>query len=33
VVFDGLYWHTAEQPKNDIRCIININLNETWQYK
>ena len=29
VVFDGLYWHTAEQPKNDIRCIININLNET----
>ena len=29
VVFNGLYWHTAEQPKNDIRCIININLNET----
>ena len=29
VVFDGLYWHTAEQPKNDVRCIININLNET----
>ena len=29
VVFDGLYWHTAEQPRNDIRCIININLNET----
>ena len=29
VVFDGLYWHTAEQPRDDIRCIININLNET----
>ena len=29
VVFDGLYWHTAEQPREDIRCIININLNET----
>ena len=29
VVFDGLHWHTAEQPRNDIRCIININLNET----
>ena len=29
VVFDGLYWHTAEQPRNDIICIININLNET----
>ena len=29
VVFDGLHWHTAEQPRNDIRCIINFNLNET----
>ena len=29
VVFNGLHWHTAEQPRNDIRCIININLNET----
>ena len=23
VVFDGRYWHTAEQPKNDKRCVIN----------
>ncbi len=23
VVFDGLYWHTAEQPKKDVRCILN----------
>jgi len=28
VVFDGLHWHTAEQPKNNVRCIINININE-----
>jgi hypothetical protein len=26
VVFDGLYWHTAEQPTKDIRCIINFNI-------
>ena len=26
VVFDGLYWHTAEQPKDNVRCIINYNL-------
>ena len=23
VVFDGRYWHTAEQPKNSKRCVIN----------
>lgn len=26
VIFDGSLYHTAEQPKNGIRCIININL-------
>ena len=26
VVFDGRYFHTAQQPKNDTRCIINFNL-------
>ena len=26
VIFDGMYWHTAEQPKKDIRCILNFNI-------
>ena len=26
VVFDGRFYHTAEQPSNDIRCVINFNL-------
>ena len=26
VVFDGMYWHTAEQPKKDVRCILNFNI-------
>ena len=26
VVFDGRYFHTAQQPKNDTRCIINFNV-------
>ena len=26
VVFPGSLWHTAEQPKKDIRCIINCNV-------
>jgi hypothetical protein len=26
VLFDGSYYHTAEQPKNGIRCIINLNI-------
>lgn len=26
VVFDGSYYHTAEQPKNGMRCILNTNL-------
>ena len=25
VIFDGMYWHT-EQPKKDVRCIINFNI-------
>jgi len=27
VVFNGLNWHTAEQPTKDVRCIINLNIN------
>jgi hypothetical protein len=27
VVFNGLHWHTAEQPTKDVRCIINFNIN------
>lgn len=26
VIFDGSYYHTAEQPKNGMRCIINLNV-------
>lgn len=26
VIFDGRYYHTAYQPKNGLRCIINFNL-------
>ena len=26
VLFDGKYWHTAEQPEHNNRCIINYNL-------
>lgn len=26
VLFDGSYYHTAEQPKNGMRCIINLNV-------
>ena len=26
VIFDGMYWHTAEQPTKDVRCIINFNI-------
>ena len=26
VIFNGLTWHTAEQPKENIRCIINFNV-------
>lgn len=26
VIFDGRYYHTAEQPKENVRCIINFDL-------
>ena len=26
VVFPGSFWHTAEQPKKDVRCILNFNI-------
>ena len=26
VLFDGSYYHTAEQPLNNIRCVVNYNL-------
>ena len=26
VLFDGAYYHTAEQPLNNIRCVVNYNL-------
>ena len=26
VVFNGKYWHTAEQPEHSNRCIINYNI-------
>ena len=26
IIFDGRYYHTAEQPKDNIRCIINFDL-------
>ena len=28
VLFDGAYYHTAEQPNNNIRCIVNYDLIE-----
>ena len=26
VIFDGKYYHTARQPKDKLRCIINFNI-------
>ena len=26
VLFDGAYYHTAQQPNNNIRCIVNYDL-------
>jgi len=26
VIFDGFHWHTATQPRNNIRCVINSNV-------
>ena len=28
VIFDGFYWHTAQQPTKNIRCIINMNIDK-----
>jgi len=28
VIFDGSMLHTAEQPKKDIRCVINFNVDK-----
>lgn len=28
VIFDGSYYHTAEQPTNSVRCIINVDIAE-----
>ena len=28
VIFDGFHWHTATQPKNGIRCVINTNIEQ-----
>ena len=28
VIFDGLLWHTAEQPRKNKRCILNFNVNK-----
>ena len=26
VIFNGKYYHTAQQPKDNVRCIINFNV-------
>ena len=26
VIFDGFYWHTATQPRNNMRCVVNFNI-------
>jgi hypothetical protein len=26
VLFDGRYYHTAEQPKQNVRCVVNFNI-------
>ena len=28
VLFDGAYYHTAQQPNNNIRCIVNYDLRD-----
>ena len=28
VLFDGIHWHTAEQPNHNVRCIINYDLRD-----
>ena len=29
VIFDGRQYHTAQQPKNGVRCVVNYNLGDT----
>jgi len=26
VIFDGFYWHTATQPRHNMRCVVNFNV-------
>ena len=28
VIFDGMYWHTAEQPNHNLRCVVNYDLRD-----
>ena len=28
VLFDGIHWHTAEQPNHNVRCIVNYDLRD-----
>ena len=28
VLFNGIYWHTAQQPNNNLRCIVNYDLRD-----
>jgi len=26
VIFDGLHWHTSNQPEHNVRCVVNYNV-------
>ena len=28
VLFDGIHWHTAQQPNHNVRCIVNYDLRD-----
>ena len=28
VLFNGIYWHTAQQPNHNLRCIVNYDLRD-----
>ena len=28
VLFDGIHWHTAQQPNHRVRCIVNYDLRD-----
>ena len=28
VLFNGIHWHTAQQPNHNLRCIVNYNLRD-----